>query len=76
MSAPVRVLLVGAAGRMGQAIVQAAQSSDAIEIAAQLDLGNEIGSSIDGLRCGDRFQPSRCGGGCLRGLCGGAAKRS
>jgi 4-hydroxy-tetrahydrodipicolinate reductase len=42
MSTPVRVLLVGARGRMGQAIDAAAGSQPAIEISARVDLGDAI----------------------------------
>jgi 4-hydroxy-tetrahydrodipicolinate reductase len=44
---PVRVLLLGAKGRMGQAIAAAAAKAD-VEITAGLDLGDEIGKNIDG----------------------------
>ncbi len=47
MSTPVRVLLLGAKGRMGQAIAAAAKTSG-IEITAGLDLGDEIGGHIGG----------------------------
>jgi 4-hydroxy-tetrahydrodipicolinate reductase len=42
---PVRVLLLGAKGRMGQAIAAAAGKAD-VEITAGLDLGDDIGKSI------------------------------
>src|SRR5436190_17324380 len=38
----VRVLLIGAAGRMGQTVLDLAQSDAEIEIAAQCDLGDSI----------------------------------
>jgi 4-hydroxy-tetrahydrodipicolinate reductase len=41
-SSPVRVLLVGAAGRMGQTVLNLAQNDSEIEIAAQCDLGDSI----------------------------------
>ena len=41
-SLPVRVLLVGAAGRMGKTVLDLAQSDRQIEIAAQCDLGDAI----------------------------------
>ena len=41
-SSPVRVLLVGAAGRMGQTVLDLAQSDPEIEISAQCDLGDSI----------------------------------
>jgi 4-hydroxy-tetrahydrodipicolinate reductase len=44
---PVRVLLLGAKGRMGQAIAAAAPKAD-VEIAAGLDVGDDIGRQIDG----------------------------
>src|SRR6266480_3434516 len=43
---PVRVLLLGAKGRMGQAIATAAPKADA-EIAAGLDLGDDIAAHIN-----------------------------
>ena len=43
----VRVLLVGAKGRMGQAIAAAAESTDAV-IVAGLDLGDDLGKEIGG----------------------------
>jgi len=48
VSTPVRVLLLGAKGRMGQAIVAAAPKAE-VEITAGLDLGDEIAKQID--RC-------------------------
>jgi 4-hydroxy-tetrahydrodipicolinate reductase len=41
-SLPVRVLLVGAAGRMGKTVLELAQSDREIDIAAQCDLGDAI----------------------------------
>ena len=41
-SLPVRVLLIGAAGRMGKTVLDLAQSDREIEIAAQCDLGDAI----------------------------------
>jgi 4-hydroxy-tetrahydrodipicolinate reductase len=41
---PVRVLLIGAAGRMGKTVFDLAQSDQEIEIAAQCDLGDPIES--------------------------------
>jgi 4-hydroxy-tetrahydrodipicolinate reductase len=46
MKAPVRVLLVGAAGRMGQAIVRLAQSESNIDIVAQCDRGDALGPAM------------------------------
>ena len=46
MKAPVRVLLLGAKGRMGQAIAAAAQKADA-QIIAGLDLGDDIAQHIN-----------------------------
>jgi 4-hydroxy-tetrahydrodipicolinate reductase len=43
---PVRVLLIGAAGRMGQTIRDLAQTDPEIEIAAQCDLGDRIELAI------------------------------
>jgi 4-hydroxy-tetrahydrodipicolinate reductase len=45
---PVRVLLLGAKGRMGQAIAAAASKAE-MEITAALDLGDDIGKQIE--RC-------------------------
>ena len=45
-SSAVRVLLVGAAGRMGKTIVELAKADPAIEIAAQCDLGGSIEPAI------------------------------
>jgi 4-hydroxy-tetrahydrodipicolinate reductase len=42
MKTPVRVLLVGAAGRMGQAIVRFGESASNIGIVAQCDLGDAL----------------------------------
>ena len=47
MKTPVRVLLLGAKGRMGQAIAAAAAKAD-VEITASLDLGDDIAKQIDG----------------------------
>ena len=41
-SLPVRVLLVGAAGRMGKTVLDLSQNDREIEIAAQCDLGDSI----------------------------------
>ena len=49
MSAPVRVLLVGAKGRMGQAIKVAAQVDAGVEIAAEADQGDDLEPSIAGV---------------------------
>jgi 4-hydroxy-tetrahydrodipicolinate reductase len=43
---PVRVLLIGAAGRMGKTVLDLAKSDPNIEIAAQCDLGDSIESAI------------------------------
>ena len=45
MNSPVRVLLLGAKGRMGQAIAAAAPKAGA-EIAAGLDIGDDIGAHL------------------------------
>jgi 4-hydroxy-tetrahydrodipicolinate reductase len=42
MSSPVRVLLVGAAGRMGRTVVDLAKADPRIDIVAQCDLGDPI----------------------------------
>jgi 4-hydroxy-tetrahydrodipicolinate reductase len=41
-NSPVRVLLIGAAGRMGKTVLDLAQSDREIEIAARCDLGDSI----------------------------------
>ena len=41
-NSPVRVLLIGAAGRMGKTVFDLAQNDQEIEIAAQCDLGDPI----------------------------------
>ena len=41
-NSPVRVLLIGAAGRMGKTVLELAQSDRKIEIAARCDLGDSI----------------------------------
>lgn len=41
-NSPVRVLLIGAAGRMGKSVLDLAQNDREIEIAAQCDLGDAI----------------------------------
>ena len=46
MSKPTRVLLVGSAGRMGQAIVDAAKDDAGIEIAGQVDQGDPLEPAI------------------------------
>jgi 4-hydroxy-tetrahydrodipicolinate reductase len=42
----VRVLLIGAAGRMGRTIVDLAKSESKIDIAAQCDLGDDIAAAM------------------------------
>src|SRR6476620_324690 len=42
MKSPLRVLLIGAAGRMGKAIVDLARTDPGIDIVAQCDLGDSI----------------------------------
>ena len=42
MKAPARVLLIGAAGRMGKTIVDLAERDPNVEIVAQCDLGDAI----------------------------------
>jgi 4-hydroxy-tetrahydrodipicolinate reductase len=44
---PQRVLLIGAAGRMGQAVCDLAQSDPEIEIVAQCDLGDPIEPAVE-----------------------------
>src|SRR5947209_20120891 len=41
-NSPVRVMLIGAAGRMGQTVLDLAQSDREIEVAAKCDLGDPI----------------------------------
>jgi 4-hydroxy-tetrahydrodipicolinate reductase len=43
---PVRVLLIGAAGRMGKTVLNVAQSDREIDIAAQCDLGDSIAPAM------------------------------
>src|SRR5215813_85317 len=43
---PVRVLLIGAGGRMGKTVLDLAQSDREIEVAAQCDLGDSIEPSM------------------------------
>ena len=45
-NSPVRVLLIGAAGRMGQTVRDLAESDPEIEIVAQCDLGDAIAPAI------------------------------
>ena len=45
-SLPVRVLLVGAAGRMGKTVLDLAQSDREIDIAAQCDLDDSIEAAM------------------------------
>jgi 4-hydroxy-tetrahydrodipicolinate reductase len=45
-NSPVRVLLIGAAGRMGKTLFDLAQSDQEIEIAAQCDLGDSIEAAM------------------------------
>ena len=46
MSAPARVLLVGARGRMGRAIASAALSQQDVEIAAECDQGDDLRGAV------------------------------
>jgi 4-hydroxy-tetrahydrodipicolinate reductase len=46
MSDPVRVLLIGAAGRMGHAIKAAALANPGVEIAAEADQGDDFAASL------------------------------
>jgi 4-hydroxy-tetrahydrodipicolinate reductase len=46
-NSPLRVLLVGAAGRMGKTIVDLAKDDPNIEIVAQCDIGDGIGSAMN-----------------------------
>ncbi len=46
MNASVRVLLIGAAGRMGQAISKAAESQKEVTISAKCDLGDSLEQAI------------------------------
>jgi 4-hydroxy-tetrahydrodipicolinate reductase len=46
MKPPVRVLLVGAAGRMGKTIVDLAKNDPNIKIVAQCDIGDAIGPAM------------------------------
>jgi 4-hydroxy-tetrahydrodipicolinate reductase len=46
MKKPVRVLLIGSGGRMGRAIMDAAQSEDSVEIVARCDIKDPIEPGI------------------------------
>ena len=46
MKQPLRVLVVGAAGRMGKTVVDLANEDPNIEIMAQCDMGDAIGSGM------------------------------
>src|SRR4051812_21229255 len=46
MNSPVRVLLIGSAGRMGQTIVQLANRESGVQIVAQCDQGDSITSAM------------------------------
>jgi 4-hydroxy-tetrahydrodipicolinate reductase len=46
MSSPVRVLLIGAAGRMGRTVVDLAKADPKTDIVAQCDLGDPIGPAM------------------------------
>jgi 4-hydroxy-tetrahydrodipicolinate reductase len=48
MKTPVRVSLVGAAGRMGQAIIRASEACGVAEVVAKLNRGDDIAASLDG----------------------------
>ena len=48
MSAPARVLIVGANGRMGKAIAAAAQKHSSLTISAKADQGDSLEALIDG----------------------------
>jgi len=47
MSAPRRVLLVGAKGRMGQAVAAAVGSESGLTIGAGIDRGDAIGAALE-----------------------------
>ena len=46
-NSPMRVLLIGAAGRMGKTVGELAQDDPEIQIAGQCDLGDSIGSAME-----------------------------
>ncbi|MEY2485809.1 MAG: 4-hydroxy-tetrahydrodipicolinate reductase [Verrucomicrobiota bacterium] len=46
MSAPVRVMLIGSAGRMGQAIIEVSQHDSNIEIVSQCDCGDSLAAGF------------------------------
>ncbi|MEY2540315.1 MAG: 4-hydroxy-tetrahydrodipicolinate reductase, partial [Verrucomicrobiota bacterium] len=50
MSAPVRVMLIGSAGRMGQAIIEVAQQDSNIEIVSQCDCGDSLAAGFKDCR--------------------------
>ena len=76
MSATTRVLLVGALGRMGQAVAAAVAKDSGLTIAADLDRGDSIDARDRRLRCRDRFQRRRRDGGGLRRRARSIASRS
>jgi 4-hydroxy-tetrahydrodipicolinate reductase len=45
-SAPIRLTIIGAAGRMGKSVVDVAQNDPEIQIAALCDLGDSIESGL------------------------------
>jgi len=46
MTAPLRLLINGARGRMGQTLLACAKGNAALEIAAQIDLGDDFASAV------------------------------
>ncbi|HKP93471.1 MAG TPA: 4-hydroxy-tetrahydrodipicolinate reductase [Chthoniobacterales bacterium] len=72
MKKPIRVLLLGAKGRMGEAIAAAAEKAGA-SIAAGLDLGDEIGNHIRDCDVVIDFSHSSAAN-ALGRACGGALK--
>ena len=54
-----RVLLVGAAGRMGKTVVDLASDDPEIEIVAQCDLGDPIEAAMKNCDVSDRLQSRR-----------------
>jgi len=65
MSKPVRVLLVGSAGRMGKVIVDLAKREPNLEIGAQCDLGDDVAAAMQNCDVAIDFsQP-----GAVEGIC-------
>src|SRR5262249_32665720 len=64
-NSPVRVLLIGAAGRMGKTVLDLAQSDAEVEITAQCDLGDPIELAME--NCDVTIDFSHAGA--IEGIC-------